>query len=102
MALSHHSYAVAHPELKDFNDTRSTIILDYHRRIRCSLTMNHVHRQDLTHRASMLKVEGVRGAAVLTMGVPEPDLVAMVAEQLGIPGVDLSRTVLDLEGREAS
>jgi len=62
-------YAVAHPELKDFNDTRSTIILDYDRRIRCSLTMNHVHRQDPTHRASMLKVEGVRGAAVLTMGV---------------------------------
>jgi predicted dehydrogenase len=62
-------YAVAHPELQDFSDTRSTIILDYGRRIRCSLTMNHVHRQDSTHRASMLKVEGVRGAAVLTMGV---------------------------------
>jgi predicted dehydrogenase len=62
-------YAVAHPELEDFNDTRSTIILDYDRRIRCSLTMNHVHRHDPTHRASMLKVEGVRGAAVLTMGV---------------------------------
>ena len=62
-------YAVAHPELQDFNDTRSTIILDYGRRIRCSLTMNHVHRQDATHRASMLKVEGTHGAAVLTLGV---------------------------------
>ena len=61
--------AVAHPELQGFNDTRSTIILDYGNRIRCSLTLNHVHRQDSMHRASMLKVEGTRGAAVLTMGV---------------------------------
>lgn len=62
-------HAVAHPELKGFADTRSTIILDYGDRIRCSLTLNHVHRQDPTHRASMLKVEGTTGAAVLTLGV---------------------------------
>jgi predicted dehydrogenase len=61
--------AVAHPELQGFNDTRSTIILDYRTRIRCSLTLNHMHRHDPTHRASMLKVEGTRGAAVLTLGV---------------------------------
>ena len=61
--------AVAHPELKGFADTRSTIILDYADRIRCSLTLHHVHRHDPTHRASMLKVEGTRGAAVLTLGV---------------------------------
>jgi len=61
--------AVANPELQDFNDTRSSIILDYSDRIRCSLTLNHVHRQDPSHRASMLKVEGTRGAAVLTLGV---------------------------------
>ena len=29
-----------------FSDTRSTIILDYGDRIRCSLTLNHTHRQD--------------------------------------------------------
>ena len=62
-------YAVAHPELKGFADTRSTIILDYADRIRCSLTLNHVHRHDPTQRASMLKVEGTAGAAVLTLGV---------------------------------
>jgi predicted dehydrogenase len=61
--------AVAHPELEGFGDTRSTIILDYDQRIRCSLTLNHVHRHDPSQRASMLKVEGTRGAAVLTMGV---------------------------------
>lgn len=39
--------------------------------------------------------------AVLALGVPEPDLVAIVSEQLGMPGVDLSRTVLDLDVLDA-
>jgi DNA-binding response OmpR family regulator len=34
--------------------------------------------------------------AVLELGVPEADLVAMMAEHLGIPGVDLSHTAIDL------
>lgn len=39
--------------------------------------------------------------AVLRMGVPEPDLVGMVAQQMGIPGVDLSRTIVDLDVLDA-
>jgi len=58
-----------HPSLQVFRDTRSSIILDYGDRIRCSLTLNHTHRQDATHRASFLKVEGTRGAAMLRLGV---------------------------------
>jgi predicted dehydrogenase len=50
-------------------DTRSTIILDYGDQLRCSLMLNHNHSYDERHRASMLKVEGSSGAAVLTMGV---------------------------------
>ena len=61
--------AVAHAGPEPFRDTRSTIILDYGERIRCSLTLNHIHRQDATHRSSMMKVEGTAGAALLTMGV---------------------------------
>lgn len=61
--------AVTHPGLPQFRDTRSSIILDYGDRIRCSLTLNHTHRQDHRHRASFLKVEGTDGAALLTMGV---------------------------------
>src|SRR5437762_2948524 len=33
--------------------------------------------------------------AVLELGVPETDLVSMMSEQLGIPGVDLGRTAID-------
>ena len=61
--------AVAHPRYPQFSDTRSSTILDYGNRIRCSLTLNHMHQFDRTHRTSMLKVEGARGAAVLSMGV---------------------------------
>ena len=87
--------AVAHPELEGFADTRSTIILDYADRIRCSLTLHHVHRHDPTHRASMLKVEGTRGAAVLTLGVNidyptgTPDHLAVAFEQSGWTQVPL-------------
>ena len=62
--------AVAHPSTSaSSSDTRSSIILDYGDRLRCSLMLNHTHRQDATHRASLLKVEGTRGAALLTLGV---------------------------------
>jgi predicted dehydrogenase len=64
-----HCRAVAHPGPEAFRDTRSTIILDYGDRIRCSLTLNHIHRQDATHRSSMMKFEGTAGAALLTLGV---------------------------------
>ena len=61
--------AVAHPALPAFRDTRSSIILDYGDRLRCSLTLNHTHAAKGPQRASMFKVEGTSGAAVLTMGV---------------------------------
>jgi predicted dehydrogenase len=43
--------------------------MDYGDRIRCSLVLNHTHRQDVRHRESMLKIEGTTGAALLTLGV---------------------------------
>ena len=61
--------AIGHPLLDDFCDSRSTIVLDYGDRIRCSLVLNHTHRQDGRHRESMMKIEGTRGAALLTLGV---------------------------------
>lgn len=60
---------VGHPQLPDFADARSSIILDYGDRIRCSLTLNHTHAYGSAHRTSILKVEGTAGAALLTMGV---------------------------------
>lgn len=61
--------AVPHPELPRLRDTRSSIILDYGDRIRCSLVLNHTHRAGPRYRESMMLVEGTLGAARLTMGV---------------------------------
>jgi predicted dehydrogenase len=58
-----------HPELPELTDTRSSIILDYGERIRCSLVLNHTHRAGPLHRASQIVVEGTRGAVRLTWGV---------------------------------
>ena len=61
--------AVAHPSMPEFEDTRSTIILDYGNALRCSLLLNHTHEQQGAKGASLLKVEGTSGAAQLTLGV---------------------------------
>ena len=61
--------AVGHPALAEYSDPRSSIILDYGDRLRCSLTLNHTHVFGPKHRVSMFKVEGTRGAALLSMGV---------------------------------
>jgi len=61
--------AVAHPSMPEFRDTRSSIILDYGDKLRCSLLLNHTHQQNEKHCASFLKVEGTDGAAQMTMGV---------------------------------
>jgi predicted dehydrogenase len=61
--------ALGSPRLPELADTRSTIILDYGDTLRCSLMQNHAHHFGEPYRASMLKVEGTGGAAVLTMGV---------------------------------
>ena len=58
-----------HPSMPELADTRSSIVLGYGDRIRCSLTLNHTHRQGPRYRASQMIVEGVRGAARLTWGV---------------------------------
>jgi predicted dehydrogenase len=61
--------AVAHPSTPQLRDTRSSIILDYGDRLRCSLVMNHTHRAGPKHEASQMTVEGLDGAVRLTWGV---------------------------------
>ena len=60
---------VRHPELGDYPDVRTSIILDYGDVLRCSLTMNHTHDFGPRFAVSQLKVEGTHGAAIAKMGV---------------------------------
>jgi len=61
--------ALSHPELPDYPDVRSSIILDYGDVIRASLMQNHAHRFGPRHAMSQLKIEGTSGAAIAKMGV---------------------------------
>jgi predicted dehydrogenase len=61
--------AVAHPSMTKLRDTRSSIVLDYADRIRCSLVLNHTHRAGPTHRTSEMTIEGLDAAARVTWGV---------------------------------
>ena len=45
------------------------MILDYGDRLRCSLVLNHTHRNGPRQRMSQIMVEGTEGAARVTMGV---------------------------------
>ena len=58
-----------HPELADYPDVRTSIILDYGDHVRASLVMNHTHRFGTRRAVSELKLEGIKGAAVAKMGV---------------------------------
>ena len=60
---------VRHPEMTDYADTRTTIILDYGDTVRASLAMNHAHQFGSRHAMCELKLEGTRGAAIAKMGV---------------------------------
>lgn len=60
---------VRHPDLVEYPDVRTSIILDYGDMIRCSLTLNHTHTFGARYAMSQLKVEGTRGAAIAKMGV---------------------------------
>jgi predicted dehydrogenase len=60
---------VRHPGMPELTDTRSSIILDYGDRIRCSLTLNHTHHSGPRYRASQMAIDGTRGSARLTWGV---------------------------------
>ncbi len=79
--------ALSHPELPRLRDTRSSIILDYGERIRCSLVLNHTHRAGPQYRESVLLVEGTLGAVRLTWGVNlsypsgPPDTMTMFSDE---------------------
>jgi predicted dehydrogenase len=61
--------AAGHPELPRVKEARGSILLDYGPQLRCSLVMNHTHRQGEKHQASQLMIEGTKGAALAVMGV---------------------------------
>jgi predicted dehydrogenase len=64
-----HAAAVPHPSLREYADTRTSAILVYGDRLRCSLFTNHAHTFGAEHACSQIQIEGTKGAAFAQMGV---------------------------------
>jgi predicted dehydrogenase len=64
-----HAVAVPHTSLAGYADTRTSAILVYGKKLRCSLFTNHAHTFGPDHACSEIQVEGTRGAAFAQMGV---------------------------------
>jgi predicted dehydrogenase len=60
---------VKHPDAPELASSRTTAILDYGDDVRCALSINHHHKHGPKHQSSTLRVEGTRGAALVTLGV---------------------------------
>jgi predicted dehydrogenase len=60
---------VRHPDAPELASSRTTAILDYGDDVRCALSVNHHHKHGPKHQCSTLRLEGTRGAAVVTLGV---------------------------------
>jgi predicted dehydrogenase len=84
-----------HPQMPDYADTRTSIILDYGDTIRASLAMNHAHRFGPRFAVSELKVEGIEGVAIAKMGVNlnypkgEPDTLEVARDNSGWESIPL-------------
>lgn len=74
-----HAKSIGHPSHK-VAQTRTSAILDYGDRIRCSLSINHDHHFGRKHQACEFRIAGTEGAAYLQLGVNldyprgEPDI----------------------------
>ena len=89
--------SVKHPRYGNQADARSSIILDYGERVRCCLSLNHTYGHGPRHTDATIRVEGMKGAAHVTVGYlldylrPQP-------ERLEICHGEQPWTVLPLAG----
>ena len=67
--LGVYARTVKHPDAPRLSSSRTSAILDYGDEMRCSLSVNHHHKQGPKHQCSTLRIEGTRGAAIATLGV---------------------------------
>jgi predicted dehydrogenase len=89
---------VQHPRFLDFKSTKSSAILDYGDTVRCCLSLNHNFEFGPPHRAATITIDGLDGAAVVTLGLlldyphGEPDKVEIATK-------DTDWTRVPLEGQ---
>ena len=71
------------PRVPELAQTRTSVILDYGRRLRAVMSVNHNHRFGRDFQAATIRIEGSRGCAVATLGLllnypdGEPDALSL-------------------------
>jgi predicted dehydrogenase len=77
-----HAKTIGHPN-SSMAQTRTTAILDYGDRVRCTLSVNHNHAFGRRHQVAEFRFEGTEGAAHASMGLlldyprGEPDVLSI-------------------------
>ena len=64
-----YSKSVKHINVNDLADSKSSIILDYGKEIRCCLSLNHNHYFGEKHSSAFAKIEGHKGAIFIELGL---------------------------------
>jgi len=77
--------SISHPEFPEFEATRTSAILDYGHQTRCCLSLNNTWAFGPKYETTAVRVEGLRGAAVIQIGLsryPErqPDSLEFVSK----------------------
>lgn len=87
--------SISHPSFPDIEATRTSAILDYGNRTRCCLSLNDTWGFRPKHERCTIRVEGLKGAAVVQLGClinypkGEPDQLEYITEGLPWTSVPL-------------
>jgi predicted dehydrogenase len=93
--VSVYARSVRHPDHPTLADARTSTILDYGDRVRCSLALNHTWKHGGPFQEAGVRIDGRRGAAYVKLGlllnypVGEPEELHLVTEGVGWTRVPL-------------
>jgi predicted dehydrogenase len=60
--------SLSHPSFPEIEATRTSAILDYGNQIRCCLSLNNTWNSGSKHEGCVIRVEGLKGAAIMRLG----------------------------------
>ena len=66
---NYYSKTMQHPKMTDLSQTRTSIIMDYGNVLRVNLHINHNHDYAPDYQESMMKIEGMKGAIRIQLGL---------------------------------
>lgn len=58
-----------HPKMEQLQDVKSNIIMDYGDFIRVNISTNHTHNFGIQHQDAYIKIEGIKGAVKIKLGL---------------------------------